>query len=225
MQLRGGTSSNWKELATDFKVFPAVEWLHKFMPAFFLLFIAMSVAGCSSSKKTAERNEDQTESEVSEAPEHYSILELARSEQLNPMYDKDADTTLLYWLGDLPLELSGYTKCNVFALNVLKMSGFMTPSENCTTAELFDPLLYSDILPVVSANEFGNARPGDLIVWQGHVIIFERHINLNGADYALGWWAGTRQEDNGDNIINNVCHGKYKLEGEYLVRRPVKRPG
>lgn len=214
-----------KELATEFKFIPAFDWLKKLYPAICLLLIAISAAGCSSSKKSAERNEDQTESEVSEVQEYYTILEVAESEQLNPMYEKEADTTLLYWLGDLPLELSGYTKCNVFALNVLKLSGFMTPSENCTTAELFDTLLYSDILPVVSANGFGNARPGDLIVWHGHVIIFEKHMNLNGTDYAVGWWAGTRQEDNGDNIINNVCHGKYKLEGEYIVRRPVKRPG
>ncbi|MBX7042715.1 MAG: hypothetical protein K1X85_07415 [Ignavibacteria bacterium] len=189
------------------------------------MFIVISVAGCSSSKKVAERNVNESVSEEYASEEYYSILELAKSEQLKPMYEIDADTTLLYWLGDLPLELTGYTKCNVFALNVLMKARFMTPSENCTTAELFDPLLYSDILPVVSANLIGKARPGDLIVWQGHVIIFERHILLNGTDYALGWWAGTRQEDNGDNIINNVCHGKYKLEGEYIVRRPVKKPG
>jgi hypothetical protein len=60
-------------------------------------------------------------------------------------------------------------------------------------------------------------------VWNGHVIIFESLTKIKSDLYALAWWAGTQQSDNGDNIKNNVCYGKYKLTGYYVVRRPVKK--
>jgi len=78
-------------------------------------------------------------------------------------------------------------------------------------------------LPVIGIDDITNARRGDIISWNGHVIIFEEPVTVNNELYAKGWWAGTQQADNGDNIMNNVCHGKYKLNGEFVVRRPVHK--
>ena len=55
------------------------------------------------------------------------------------------------------------------------------------------------------------------------MIIFEKAVSAYGQQYAFGWWAGTRSDDNGDNVLNNVCHGKYPLNGEFIVRRPMKK--
>jgi hypothetical protein len=176
------------------------------------------LTGCSSSKKSVESVDEYEEVELERS---YQIFSIASSEQQNPMYSKEADTTILYWLNDLSLELNGFTKCNVFALNVLSKAGYITPDENCRTAELFDTTLYRDILPIVSVGDCFKASPGDLIVWNGHVIIYEKLIVVGEEEFALAWWAGTGQEDNGENIINNVCHGKYRLDGEYVVRRPL----
>ena len=61
-----------------------------------------------------------------------------------------------------------------------------------------------------------------MIVWNGHVIIFDYLIKTKEKIYAQAWWAGTRQKDNNVNVINNVKYGKYQLKGYYIVRRPIK---
>ncbi len=185
-----------------------------------MLFAAQ---GCSSSGKSGKETEERKTESAKEAEYKEAIFIAALQEQSNPMYRKEADTTLLYWLGNYEAQLSGYTKCNVFALNVLEKAGYLTPDENCTTRELFDTTQYTDILPVIAIDQHDAALPGDLIVWNGHVIIFEKTVVAGGELYAQGWWAGTRQNDNGENIKNNVCYGKYRLNGNYLVRRPQKK--
>lgn len=184
---------------------------------------ALSVSGCSSSEKKSREEFESDTKEIEEVSGSNAIFETAKLEQLNSMYSVDSDTTFLYWLDNMPAELSGFTKCNVFALNVLELAGYNTPDENCRTSDMFDTSLYKDVFPVAGFNQIDVAEPGDLIVWNGHVIIFEKIVSAGGDEYALGWWAGTRQEDNGNNIQNNVCYGKYKLESEYVVRRPVKK--
>lgn len=189
------------------------------------VFVSMLslVNGCSSSE-TKQREEYEFEKEEeSNVPETNMIFEAAKREQQNPMYSVDSDTTILYWLGNLPAELPGVTKCNVFALNVLQRAGYQTPNVNCLTSDMFDTTLYNNVFPVAGISRIDIAEPGDLLVWNGHVIIFEKVVSAGGEDYALGWWAGTRQEDNGNNIMNNVCYGKYRLDGEFVLRRPIKK--
>ena len=180
------------------------------------------MAGCSSSRDSGKEDNEREKEFAVTGSYAQEIFGAALQEQANPMYRKEADTTILYWIGNYTAELSGYTKCNIFALNVLKKAGFRTPETNCTTADLFDTARFNDILPVISVNEHVSALPGDLIIWNGHVIIFEKLLIAGGEHYALAWWAGTRQRDNGDNIRNNVCYGKYPLKGNYVVRRPQK---
>ncbi len=187
-----------------------------------IVFAFLQVSGCSSSEKDNREIREREKEDVSELSEAELIFEVAEIEQQNPMYNIDSDTTVLYWLNDNAADLSGYTKCNVFALNVLERAGFRTPDENCLSSDMFDTSVYNEVFPVVGMNEIEIALPGDLVVWNGHVIIFEKIVSAGGEDYALGWWAGTKQSDNGDNIFNNVCHGKYPLIGEFVIRRPVR---
>ncbi|MBS1517357.1 MAG: hypothetical protein JSS91_04650 [Bacteroidetes bacterium] len=195
---------------------------------FLLYFIFVSlivVSGCSSSKTDdKEENEyDETEKYDQEELTSSAILKTAAEEQKNKMYSVSVDSTYLYWLDSRLIILNGSTKCNIYALNVLKRSGCMTPEVNALSRDLYDTNNFRDILPVVGVNDISNAKAGDLIVWNGHVIIFESELEIGGQKYARAYWAGTNSEDNGDNIINNVCHGKFKLNGDFIVRRPRKK--
>jgi hypothetical protein len=138
------------------------------------------VNGCSSSETKHREEYEFEKEEESNVPETNMIFEAAKREQQNPMYSVDSDTTFLYWLGNMPVELSGYTKCNVFALNVLERAGYLTPDENCVTSEMFDTSFYNDVFPVVGTNDVDLARPGDLIIWNGHVIVFEKVVSAGG---------------------------------------------
>lgn len=190
------------------------------------MMLSVYFTGCSSSSETEERTETAEEETETKTKKDYAessvILNTAQSEQGNEMYSPDIDSTYLYWLDNDLIILSGSTKCNIFALNVLYRSGFKTPDENALARDLFDTANYKEILPVIGINEIIKARKGDLIVWYGHVIIFESATEINDEEYAVAWWAGTRQKDNEDNIRNNVCYGKYRLDGDYVVRRPIK---
>lgn len=192
---------------------------------FIFLIAVSSFASCTSSKdiESPENTEPKIVHWQTEKSDVSKIIETAMNEQGNEMYSPDVDSTVQYWLNNSVIILHGSTKCNIYALNVLYKAGFKTPSANSLSRDLFDTSNYRDIFPVEGINEISNARTGDLIVWNGHVIIFESYITLNDGLYAIGWWAGTRQADNGVNIKNNVCHGKYKLDGEFVIRRPVKR--
>lgn len=197
------------------------------------LFTVLFIAGCSGSKDTNdEKSEYEKESEYSDKESEKKIegsitgnyiLNAAESEQKNEMYKVEVDSTYLYWLDNYLLILNGSTKCNIFALNVLKKAGYKTPEVNALSGDLYDTLNFTDILPVVGVNDVSDAMPGDLVIWNGHVIIFESEIEVNGQNYALAYWAGTKNPDNGENILNNVCYGKYKLNGNFVVRRPVKK--
>ncbi len=177
-------------------------------------------------EKTEEKNkEDKEEKEVTEVTDAggAKIMSIASAEQDKEMYSPQKDTTYLYWLNNRLALLKGSTKCNIYALNVLYKSGYKTPTENALCRDLFDTERFTDILPVVGKSDIKEAKKGDLVIWKGHVIIFESLVKTKNDMYALAWWAGTRQSDNGENIRNNVIYGKYRLNGTYVVRRPVKK--
>lgn len=181
-------------------------------------------SGCSSSKETREDEETKNKTEtITEEQSGALIIEAAKAEQMNQMYSKSQDSTYLYWLNNKLILLNGQTKCNIYAINTLFKAGFKTPDVNVLTRDLMDTSRFNDILPVVGISDSEPARKGDLIVWNGHVIIFDHIVMIKTDTYAQAWWAGTRQSDNGENIVNNVVYGKYKLSGYYLIRRPVRK--
>jgi len=195
----------------------------------FVISIAISgfiyFTGCSSSKttETEETTEttETTEQKYEEA-EGTMIMNAAKEERQNEMYSKSVDSTYLYWLNNKLLLLKNHTKCNIYALNTLFKAGFKTPKVNALTKDLVDTAKFTDILPIIGISDPELAKKGDLIVWNGHVIIFEKLTKIKSDYYALAWWAGTSKADNGENVINNVIYGKYKLSGYYVIRRPVK---
>jgi len=200
----------------------------KYYKLYLLLFAAGAIylTGCSSSKpstETEEKTETTTGTETeSEAQRGTLICNTAKEEQNNEMYSRANDETQLYWLNNKVIHLKNRTKCNIFALNTLFKAGFKTPKSNALSNDLADTSQFSDILPVVGISEPESAKRGDLIAWSGHVIIFDYLVKLKQELYAMAWWAGTSQKDNGDNIVNNVVYGKYKLNGYFVIRRPVK---
>lgn len=193
----------------------------KYLILSFVLLLYMT--GCGGSRSSEEENKENTETTETEESGGTAILNAAKAEQDNEMYSPDNETTTLYWLNDKVIKLNGTTKCNIYALNVLFKSGYKTPTINALSRDLANADKFTDILPVVGIQTPDDARKGDIIAWSGHVIIFESLTQIKNDLYAVGWWAGTRQKDNGDNIRNNVCYGKYKLSGYYVVRRPIRK--
>jgi len=202
------------------------------MKFFYLSCLAITffITACSGSNDRTDKSEENNKPGSIENTESYSsvfnkINKTAEEEQLNPMYSISEDTTFLYWLGNQIITLNNSTKCNIFALNVLYKAGFKCPEINTLTYDLMDTSRFKDIFPLINFEDetdlVNKIRPGDLIIWNGHVIIFESLEKIKERLYAVAWWAGTRQEDNGENIINNVIHGKYPLDGNFIVRRPV----
>ena len=196
--------------------------------------LGLYLIGCFPASRTEDDNTETTEETteesnpevtgVDESADGAKIMSIAASEQNREMYSPQKDTTYLYWLNNQLAMLKGYTKCNIFALNVLYKSGFKTPRENTLCRDLVDTTRFRDILPVVGVMDISGAKKGDLIVWKHHVIIFEAMTQKIKNDlYVTAWWAGTRQKDNGENIRNNVIYGKYKLSGSFIVRRPLKK--
>jgi hypothetical protein len=202
---------------------------------FLLIFTAAYFYGCfpasrteDDDKESAEQKNQQDEADNNDITElneagHALIIRTAAAEQNKKMYSPSVDSTYLYWLNNQLVLLNGSTKCNIFALNVLHKSGFKTPKTNALCRDLYDTSKFSDIFPVVNVNEISGIALGDLIIWKGHVIIFEKIIDSKKDTYVQAWWAGTRQKDNGDNIKNNVIYGKYKISGNFVVRRPIKK--
>jgi len=208
-------------------------YIKKLILLLIVSILGLHLIGCFPASRT--RN-DESETETTETTEENNtevtdveesggakILGVAEAEQEKEMYKPNVDSTYLYWLNNKLILLDGSTKCNIFALNVLHKSGYKTPTTNALTRDLVDTEKFKDILPVVGIKDASSARKGDLIVWNGHVIIFESLTKIKSDLYAMAWWAGTRQSDNGENIKNNVCYGKYKLNGYYIVRRPVRK--
>ena len=190
---------------------------------YFILFIIIS--GCSASKENkSETKETKTEEEEVYEESDYAgtqIIKVAMEEQKNRMYSTLSDTSVLYWLDFDTLYLAGFSKCNIYALNVLHKSGFKCPEENVRTYDLMDTSRFNDILPIIKFKDETDLRKGDLIVWDGHVIIYESYVYINDDLYAVAWWAGSKQQDNGINVVNNVAYGKFPLNGNFIVRRPV----
>ncbi len=194
----------------------------------YLLIILFSIeifylGGCSSSKSTETEEEEGTTEVGYEEASGALIMNAAEEEQQNKMYSKANDSTYLYWLDNRLIRLKNRTKCNIYAINVLYKAGFKTPGVNTLTRDLADTSRFKDILPVVGISDHDNAKTGDLIAWNGHVIIVDYLVQLKNDMYAMAWWAGTSKKDNGSDVKNNVVHGKYKLNGYYVVRRPVRR--
>ncbi len=201
-----------------------MKWFNVVSLSVLIIWITISGSGCGSSGSEEDNTNENRESKVTlEETSAAKILSVAKEEQSNEMYSPSVDSTYLYWLNNRLIVLTGSTKCNIFLLNVLYKSGFKTPTENALARDLFDTLLFTDIFPIVGVNDISNARKGDIIAWYSHVILFESLFQNGNNLYAIAWWAGTRQADNGENIRNNVCYGKYKLSGDYVVRRPQKK--
>ncbi len=196
---------------------------YRFLLILFLISGVIALSGCSGSGNTDTEEENTNTETTYEEANGALITSTAEEEQQNDMYTKGSGKTYLYWLDNQEVHLRNMTKCNIYALNVLYKAGFKTPKTNALTHDLVDTSKFSDIFPVVGISDPESAKKGDLIVWNGHVIIFDYLVQLKKDMYAMAWWAGTGQKDNGDNIINNVCHGKYKLNGYFIVRRPVKK--
>jgi hypothetical protein len=196
-----------------------------------LLFLAvLFVSGCSASKDfkhDENKNKDKTKKKT--IPIEYKnlsdgeiIIKVAKEEQKNEMYSKDVDSTYLYWLNNKLILLKNQSKCNIFALNTLSKAGFKCPGQNALTYDLMNKTLFGKILPIVDISSPEDIKKGDLLVWYGHVIIFDSLIKIDKDFYALSIWAGTRQPDDGNSVINNVAYGKYPLNGEFIVRRPIR---
>jgi hypothetical protein len=188
--------------------------------------IGIIYSGCGASFDKEDKSElpeeIKSKTKIGESGSE-KILSAAKEEQGKEMYFPEVDSTYLYWLNNQLIILNGSTKCNIFVLNVLYKCGFKTPDENALASDLFDTTKFAEILPVIGINDISNVKKGDIIVWYNHVIIFESQVEIENELYAFAYWAGTNQEDNGENIKNNVCYGKYKLNGNYIVRRPVKK--
>jgi hypothetical protein len=192
-----------------------------------ILILCIYISACSSSRTDDDQPENTTENNPTENTTYDeaaggAIISIAQQEQQNEMYSPAVVSTYLYWLDNRLISLNNATKCNIFALNVLYKAGFKTPKVNALTRDLFDTSKFEDVFPVVGVSDPEAASKGDLIVFNGHVIIFESLVKIKKDMYALAWWAGTHQADNGDNVLNNVCYGKYKLSGYYVIRRPIK---
>jgi hypothetical protein len=190
---------------------------------YLLILISGVFVGCSASKY--EKEEDfENDEEITNPVEEQGLLiiQTAEGEQNNKMYSPKEDTVYLYWLDSRLLVIKNTTKCNIYALNTLYIAGFKTPDVNVLTRDLMDETRFQDIFPIVRISDPDEIMKGDLVVWNGHVIIFDYLIKTKNKIYAQAWWAGTRQEDNNVNVINNVKYGKYQLKGDYIVRRPIK---
>ncbi|MBS1493924.1 MAG: hypothetical protein JST55_10450 [Bacteroidetes bacterium] len=200
-----------------------------FFKIIFLISFAIILSSCSSSTEYEEKTEN-TETNENTNTVTYSeengnkILSQAKIEQQNRMYSPSVDSTYLYWLNNKLILLYNTTKCNVYALNTLQKSGFKTPKVNALCRDLYDTTRFNDIFPYVKITDNSDIRKGDLVIWRGHVILFDYLFlpNKQKRVYAKAWWAGTSKADDGETVINNVIYGKYELKGDFIVRRPVK---
>lgn len=197
----------------------------------FLISVTIVLSSCSSSTeydvevKTENTETNENNSEVTYSEESGSkIISQAQIEQQNRMYSPDVDSTYLYWLNNKLILLYNTTKCNVYALNTLQKSGFKTPKVNALCRDLYDTTRFNEIFPYVPITDLSDIRKGDLVIWKGHVILFDYLFppNKQNRIFAKAWWAGTSKPDDGITVINNVIYGKYELKGNFIVRRPVK---
>jgi hypothetical protein len=197
----------------------------------FLLSVTIVLSSCSSSTNEYEEVPvEKTETDENNAEINYSeengtkIISQAQIEQRNKMYHPDVDSTYLYWLGNKLILLYNTTKCNVYALNTLQKSGFKTPKVNALCRDLYDTTRFNEVFPYIQISDLSDIRKGDLVIWKGHVILFDYLVppNKQNRAFAKAWWAGTSKPDDGETVINNVIYGKYELKGDFIVRRPVK---
>lgn len=206
-----------------------IKYVKKYQRLFYLspLTLIIILNGCSGSGEYSEEKDEHNDdtklsgsvSELEIERKGNLILNIAREEQKNEMYSSANDSTYLYWINN-PM-FGTFSKCNIFAMNVLYKAGCKCPYENVTTYDLMDTSRFNDILPVIKMNEDVKIFKGDLLIWNGHVIIFESYVYESNNEYVLAWWGGSRQINNGVDIINDVAHGRYPLAEGYIVRRPL----
>lgn len=201
-----------------------------FYVSIIILFIILN--GCSGSGNYGEEKDEYENyhkdkskatgsiSELEMEKKRTQIVETAREEQKNEMYSSSNDSTYLYWINN-PV-YGKFSKCNIFVMNVLYKAGCKCPYENVTTYDLMDTLRFNEILPVINFSEGEKLLKGDLIIWNGHVIIFESYVYEENTEFVVAWWGGSKQPNNGIDIINDVAHGRYPLKAGYIVRRPVR---
>jgi len=202
--------------------------IYKILP---VLIFSIYLFGCSGSEEVPEENnkpikKDTTsiknDNEIKVDISGNEIIKTALLEQNNKMYSPSVDSTYLYWLKNRLIILNNSTKCNIFVLNTLFKAGYKTPKTNALSRDLYNNDLFLDIMPFVEIKDLSEIQKGDIIIWSGHVIIFEELIYKKDKPYAKAVWAGTSQSDNGTNITNNVIHGNFPLKGDFKVRRPQK---
>ena len=210
--------------------------LRYYINIFLLLIVTSFLAGCVASPRHPKNDKGEKEKDTvsvnedngldfdsdDNSGEGNNIIKTALVERKNEMYSITADTTFLYWLKNKPIILRNTTKCNIFALNTLYKAGYKTPKTNALAKDLFNEDLFQDIIPVVRFKSIEEILKGDLVIWRGHVIIFESLTYIKDDPYAKGIWAGTSKKDNGKTVMNNVMYGKYPLKGDFIVRRPQK---
>jgi len=203
---------------------------HHLISIFYFLFFIFLLSGCMASKDNKRYEEKEKNDESMEKYQRENknledgdlIIKTAKLEQNNEMYSPETDSTSLYWINKV-IAIKNHSKCNIFALNTLYKAGFNCPKQNARTVDLMNESLFSDILPIINISSLEDIKKGDLIVWNGHVIIFESLDRIKNDDYAVAIWAGTRQADNGKTVINNVSYGRYPLKGKFIIRRPVRK--
>jgi hypothetical protein len=207
---------------------------------YFIITIFIFFAGCVAPPKTHIPEDEDIHNEdigIPDSTGHFSylseedsklsdgdlIFKYAFKEQRKSMYAKNSDYVYLYWLNNKKLSLKGYTKCNIFVINTLFRAGFFCPKENARTTDLRNERLFKDELPIANVSRPDDLEKGDLIIWNGHVIIYDTISMVNRDVYAKAIWAGTRKQDDGKSIFNNVIYGKYPLSGNFIVRRPIRK--
>jgi len=197
-----------------------------------IISVLFVLSGCSGSGEYSEEKDDSennnkvkskttgSTSELEIERKGIQIVETAKEEQKNEMYSSSNDSTYLYWINS-PI-YGNFSKCNIFAMNVLFKAGCKCPDENTTTYDLMDTSRFNDFLPVIKVDEGERMFKGDLVIWNGHVIIFESYVYEGNNEYVVAWWGGSKQTNNGIDIINDVAHGRYPLLDGYIVRRPIR---
>lgn len=197
-----------------------------------IIIFSIYLFGCSASDDVPKKRDKpekkdtvsiKNDNEIKDESSENEIIKTALLEQNNKMYSPSVDSTYLYWLKNKLILLNNSTKCNIFVLNTLFKAGYKTPKTNALSRDLYNNDLFLDIMPFVEIKDLGDIQKGDIIIWSGHVIIFEELIyKKDKKPYAKAVWAGTSQSDNGSNITNNVIHGNFPLKGDFKVRRPQK---
>jgi len=157
----------------------------KFQISNFKLLLALIVCaliilnGCSGSHEYSEENDE------SENEKGIQIVEIAKEEQKNEMYSTSNDSTFYYWLNNQIHTLENFSKCNIFAMNVLYKAGCKCPEVNVTTYDLMDTTMFGDILPLVKVSDGKNILKGDLLDIYKSMLDYKLYYHSNDEYFQL----------------------------------------